>query len=136
RSDTEGNAARSLDQRLRLAAAVAIVDLHPPDGDVIVADLRVGDLDVGDDMRLVIEGDVGVDDRRTHRELRGPRKYHVIRADIDRGRLIFSCGAQPDEAAQTLSRCVELAGEGPGLALYEAAVEPDTRQVAALNVDR
>src|SRR3546814_15293484 len=51
RGDAEGDAARSLDERLRLAAAIAIVDLHPSDGDVIFADLRIGDLDVGADMR-------------------------------------------------------------------------------------
>src|SRR3546814_4476536 len=129
---SEGDAARSLDERLRLAAAIAIVDLHPSDGDVIFADLRIGDLDVGDDMRLVIKGDVGIDDRRADRELRRAGQHDVIRADIDRRRLIFARGAQPAQPAHPLSRCVELAGERPGFALNEPAVEPDDREGAAL----
>src|SRR3546814_1159050 len=68
--DAERHAARPFDQRLRLAAAVPVIDLYPPDRDIDAADMRLGKLDIGDDARLVIERDIGIDDRRPQFELR------------------------------------------------------------------
>ncbi len=135
RGDAERHAARPLDQRLRLAAPVAIVDLHPPDRNVIIADARVGELDVGDDPRLVVKDHVGIDDRAADREPRGTGQHDIVRADIRRNRLILTIGAQPHDPAQPLPRRVEPADERPRRALLQPSLEADPRQVGAFDID-
>ena len=119
-----------------MAASIAVIDLHAPDRDVIGADLGIGDLDIGDDPRFVVQNDIGVDDRRSDRELRGAGQHDIVRAHVDRRRLILPLAAQPHEPAQSLSRGVEPSLERTGGSLHQPAVESDTRQVAALDVDR
>src|SRR3546814_4807721 len=77
-----------------------IVDLHPADRDVDAADVGLRELDVGDDARLFVKRDVGIDDRRPDIEPGRAGQADVVGADIDRRGLIGAIGAQADQRSE------------------------------------
>src|SRR3546814_3345644 len=58
-----------------------IVDLHPADRDVDAADVGLRELDVGDDARLFVKRDVGIDDRRPDIEPGRAGQADVVRSE-------------------------------------------------------
>src|SRR3546814_15850748 len=98
--------------------------LYPPDRDIDAADMRLGKLDIGDDARLAIERDIGIDDRRPQFQLRRAGQRNIVGADVDRRGLIGPICAQADPAAGPLSHRLAASGEPPRLAPPDATRNP------------
>src|SRR3546814_6018737 len=79
--DAERYTAIAFRQQLRIAAPALIMDLRPGSVEFKRTELRLTELNVSNDLRLIVKNGMPINDRTADNELRGRRQDRVVRSE-------------------------------------------------------
>ena len=134
--DAEGHFASALRQYLPRPCPIAIVDLCPGGGNRDVVPYGVFHLNIRDNLRIVIQNDVGFDDAPADSEFLRAGEFRIQRNRINDGALETALRRKVNCTIEPCACSGERADKGARGGLPDTTGNADARKIAPHDVDR